>query len=140
MLNPLIAVALAVVALATVGVIAGAFWIGRTIARTESSAALPKGQGAAVTHSPSPAPTPPTTPAPEANEPPLIAIPWVKPAQETLVLSGVVEGEGGSFAVINGMIVGVGERVGEATLEEIVKGTVKLRDPDGKETILRVPR
>jgi hypothetical protein len=42
--------------------------------------------------------------------------------------------------VINGMIVGVGERLGDATLLEIADGSVKLRRADGKETVLRLSR
>jgi hypothetical protein len=60
--------------------------------------------------------------------------------QDQVVISGIVEGEGQSYAVINGAIVAVGERIGEFTLEEIANGAARLRRTDGSEVVLRVPR
>jgi hypothetical protein len=51
-----------------------------------------------------------------------------------------VEGEGESYAVINGAIVAVGDRLGEFTLIDITNGAARLRRADGAETVLRVPR
>jgi hypothetical protein len=45
---------------------------------------------------------------------------------------------GEPYAVINGMIVGVGEHVEGATLLEIANGEVRLRHGNGEETTLRV--
>jgi hypothetical protein len=61
-------------------------------------------------------------------------------ASEGLVLSGVVEGLGDPYAVINGEIVIPGERIGEATLTSIANGTATVRFDDGREAVLRVPR
>ena len=60
--------------------------------------------------------------------------------QDGLTLSGIVEGSGESYAVINGAIVGVGEQVGGATLLEIANGSVTLRRADGRELVLSVRR
>lgn len=57
-----------------------------------------------------------------------------------LIVTGVVEGLGAPYAVINGAIVAVGERIREYTLLEITNGIVRLRRPDGEEVALRVPR
>lgn len=61
-------------------------------------------------------------------------------AQRDLVLSGVVEGLGEPYAVINGMILGLGDQIDNATLVEVGSGMVKLRRADGSDAILRVPR
>ena len=55
-------------------------------------------------------------------------------------LTGIVEGSGEPYAVINGSIVAAGETVGTATLVNIGQGTVTLRLANGKETVLRVSR
>ena len=64
---------------------------------------------------------------------------WSKGAEE-LVMTGIVEGRGEPYAVINGAIVSVGERVHEFTLLEIADGAVRLRSRHGKDVILRVRR
>ena len=61
-------------------------------------------------------------------------------AQGNLVLSGVVEGLGEPYVVINGMIVGVGDRIADAVVVAIQHGAVTLRRSDGSVTTLRVPR
>ena len=61
-------------------------------------------------------------------------------AQGDLVLSGIVEGLGEPYAVINGMILVVGDQIGNARLVEIGRGMARLRDADGSDTILRAPR
>lgn len=139
-INPLMAVAVAVLALTVVFVIGGAFWMGRTMARTES-------REAALTELTTPAEPKTQAPFPKPSpfkEIPVLSIPWVKnppaPApKEEFVLSGVIEGDGESYAVINGMIFGIGERVGKATVMEISNGSVRLLLGNGKETVLRVP-
>jgi len=57
-----------------------------------------------------------------------------------LIVTGVVEGFGEPYAVINGAIVAVGERIRDHTLLEITNGIVRLRRADGEEVALRVPR
>ena len=133
----LIAVAAAVLVLTAGLVIGGALWIGRTLSRPQAPPAAAQ----------SPAPAPASTPAPEPPKPEPapaarpVHLPWVSEApQPQWVLSGVVEGLGAPYAVINGAIVGVGERVGDATLVGIAHGAVTLRQPDGNETTLRVPQ
>ena len=137
----LLAVALAVLALTVVLIIGGAFWMGRAVG---GPPAMP-----AVSVQPVPAPTlPAVASAPEQPEPVHEALPAPTPtrdavspaAEEPLMLTGVVLGLGEPYAVINGMIVGVGEQLGDATLLEIADGLVKLRRADGKEKILRVSR
>ena len=67
-----------------------------------------------------------------------------EPASTQLVpefnVTGVVEGLGDPYAMINGSIVSVGETIGRATLTGISEGTVTLRLADGKETVVRVAR
>ena len=79
-------------------------------------------------------PTPPH--ASSASEP---TAPASRPPEE-FVVSGIVEGLGEPYAVINGAIVGVGEQVGDATLIEITANTVRLRRPDGRETTAQLLR
>jgi len=66
--------------------------------------------------------------------------PILSNSSDGLIVTGVVEGLGQPFAVINGAIVAVGERIREHTLLEIANGIVRLRRPDGEEVLLRVPR
>ena len=86
----------------------------------------------AVEQAPAPPPPPPAPQAPPAK--PRIVAP------ERLVLTGVAEGRGEAYAMMNGSIVVVGDRIGEYTVMEIDEGSVRLQKSDGSETILRVPR
>ncbi len=61
-------------------------------------------------------------------------------AQDQLILSGVVEGRGQHYALINGAVVAVGEQIGGFTLLEATQGAARLRRADGSELVLRVPR
>ena len=127
---PLTAVAVLVLILTVALVVGGAFWMGRTLA-TPPRAQAPS------------APTAAAAPAPAAGtaQPERPRMAETKKEQRVgLVLSGLVEGEGEAYAVINGLIVAPGERVGNATLEQIANGSVTLRDDDGRQIILRVPR
>ncbi|MBI2495699.1 MAG: hypothetical protein HYY90_00760 [Candidatus Omnitrophica bacterium] len=60
------------------------------------------------------------------------------PAQGQLVLNGIAEGVGEPYAMINGSVLGVGDRIGNFTLVEIVNGAARLREANGNETILHV--
>lgn len=140
-INPLLAVAVAVLALTAVVVVGSAFWMGRTMARTEPANVAT----AELTELTSPAPPRPAAPFPKPGpfkEIPILSIPWVKnppvPPTQEFVLSGVIEGGGEPYAVINGMIYGVGERIGKTTVAEISNGSVKLLLANGKEAVLRV--
>ena len=115
-LNPLLAVAAAIAALTAVLTFWGAFWMGRAIGR--SPAASAPASPAAASSAPEPALTP--RPVPE--------------------LHGVVEGVGEPYAVINGAIVGVGDRIEDLTVRRVEDGTVTLRRDDGEELVLRVKR
>ena len=144
-INPLMAVAVAVLTLTSVVIIGAAFWMGRTMARTESPTESPEEKNAELTELTSPAPPRAAAPFPKPapfKEIPILSIPWVKnpppPPKQAFALSGVIEGGGEPYAVINGMIFGVGEQVGKATVVEISNGAVKLLLANGKETILRV--
>ena len=133
---PLTAVALAVLLLTAALIIGGAFWMGRVLTATPT--ATPRDDTPPVQASVTP-PTP-TLEAKPANPPLASSAHHANASGTGLVLSGVVEGLGDPYAVINGMIVGVGERVGNVTLEQIAQGSVKLRHDDGRQTTLRVPR
>ena len=148
MARSMVAVALAVLTLAVVFVIGGAFWMGRAmggIPRAISTGApvVSPSAGSTPAAQRQPSERPDASPPPDsaAESEPAASGPPAAHHQETpFVLSGVVEGPGESYAMINGTIVGVGERVGDATLLEIVKGTVKLRRANGGDVVLRVPR
>jgi len=60
------------------------------------------------------------------------------PGEDGLQLTGIVEGSGEPLAMINGMVLGIGDRVEGATLLEIANGSVRLRRADGNETVLQV--
>ena len=141
----LMATAASVFALTLVLIGGGAFWIGHAMTREHAAAVAPP-----------PPPTPPQAPDPltfsnhpEAVTasmasalvlPPLLKIrkPF-KPTPE-LVLSGVLAGTGDAYAVINQKIVSRGEQINDLTLMEITESAVTLRDDEGNDTVLRVPR
>lgn len=120
------AVALAVLMLTAGLIVGGVFWLRRTMGA--SSAQFPVGAPGTVLR-----PHTQPTDARVASSSPLHT-------QEGLVLSGVVEGLGDPYAVINGEIVIPGERIGEASLISIADGTATVRFDDGREVVLRVPR
>jgi hypothetical protein len=131
--NSLLAVALAVLVLAALLIVGGAFWMGHTLQTQGRAAPMTSASTLEATSETSQSSTPPRSlPSPKRKA----ASP---PDTDRFTLSGVVEG-GAPYAVINGTIVGIGERVGDATLLEIVNGAVKIRRADGTETVLRVPR
>ena len=130
---PLTAVAVLILILTVALVVGGAFWLGRTLA--------PQPHAQAASTPAAAAPSQPAAPVAGTAQPERPRTAETKKVQRTaLVLSGLVEGEGESYAVINGLIVAPGERVGNATLEQIANGSVTLRDDDGRQIILRVPR
>ena len=133
----LTAVAVAVLALTVALVIGGAFWMGRAVAPASQSFAPPPSAPSA-TAQPQSASAPVNIEPPARTEMPRAAKKSGPPPD--LVLSGIVEGLGEPYAVINGLIIGKGERVANATLEEIANGSVTLRHDNGQKTILRVPR
>ena len=151
----LMLVGAAVLALTIVLVIGGAFWLGRALGPGIQSAAT---SPSAIAPAVRPALAPAAASAPSAQAPasaaeaaltpiadtPLLALPWKARhparAEEELHLSGVVEGMGEAYAVINGVIVGPGERVGDYTLVKVANGAATVRARDGSDTVLRVPR
>jgi hypothetical protein len=125
----LIALVAAVLLLTIALLVGGAWWIGRTAETRQTTLRHQTAPSLALSRAP-------RTPDPRARR-----LPAATPAPEdSLVLSGVVEGEGEPYAVINGAIVTVGERIGEFTLEEIANGAARLQRADGSEAVLRVPR
>jgi len=124
--NALVAVALAIIGLTVVLVVGGAFWMGHTITSPQSTAG-----GSAAT-------------APSALEKTAPAVPTPAHARSAahgepeFVLSGVVEGVGNPYAVINGAIASIGDQVGKATLVAISGSTATLRLANGEQMVLRV--
>ena len=108
--NPLSLVALSIAVLTTALLIGGAFWLGHTLPGTAAAPEVPPAQETAPLQEPEPQ------------------------------LTGIVVGAGAPYAVIDGTIAGLGERVGAFTLQEIVEGAVTLRRDDGTELVLRVKR
>ena len=132
--NALVAVALAVIGLTVVLVVGGAFWMGHTISRPEPAPQPTRAEGAA-------------TPAPSAAEQRISSSQAPAPSRrithtepEEFVLSGVVEGVGEPYAVINGAIVSIGDQVGRATLVAISGSAATLRLANGEQVVLRVAR
>ena len=131
MANPLLAVSFSVLALTAVIVLGGTFWIGHQMVMRPTPIVINE---PAERSQPRERPAAPlvqsVTPAPA-----------VTPASgDGFTLSGIVEGMGESYAVINGLIVGAGERVGDATVLDVANGVVKLRRENGRELVLSVPR
>ncbi len=130
--NALVAVALAVIGLTAVLVIGGAFWMGQTV------------------NSPQPARQPATAEQPAVNAPAdapekIASVAATRaPARRAtrteaaFVLSGVVEGVGNPYAVINGEIASIGDQVGSATLVAISGSTATLRLANDEPLVLRV--
>ena len=146
-INALIGVTLAVLTLTAVFLAGGAFWLSRTLSKSQAApipVVTPQPTTVGLSPNPTasevpeppivnPVPSEPTpTPAPEA--PPA---PQDQPqAKEKITLTGIVEGSGEPYAVINGSIVGVGEEIWGLTLVGIGNGSVKMRRHDGSETTL----
>ena len=138
--NPLLAVSFSVLALTSVIVIGGAFWIGHQMVMRPTPIVITEPSKPTARAIPA-APNPPQQPekfAPVLSVSPAAAA--AKAAAADLVISGIVEGMGESYAVINGLIVGAGERVGDATVLEVANGAVKLRRKNGEDVVLSVPR
>ncbi len=112
----------------TVGLLLwGGIWMGHTLSQRQeasltSSVDAPTGQLTQLTGAPKPA----TAPQPrKADE---------------LVLTGVVEGGGAPFAVINETVVGIGDQVQGTTVLAIASGAVTLRGADGRDQVLQLAR
>jgi hypothetical protein len=132
----LFAVALVIIAL-TAGLIIGGGWWMRRAARTPSTSLPPSPVASSlVTTAPLAEVSPPAsrTPPPASR----ISAPPAADSRSLFVLSGVVEGVGESYAVINGMVVRAGDGIEGATVLRIGDGSVTLRRPDGTNLVLRV--
>ena len=106
------------------------------------------GVGLVWFHRQFPLATAPTTPpeavvstasASTAEPSPPLSVP-AEAQDHGLALSGVVEGLGAPYAVINGLVVGIGEQLGDVTVVKIGDGRVTVRRLDGTQEVLRVPR
>ena len=125
----LVGVTVVVVALTAALIIGGTLWM-RQVLRERAPGLAEGTQALSVTNA--------TDQDPSADNPKRDVL---KPANtpNDLVLSGVVEGSGEPYAVINGKVIGVGETIGGTTLLAIGNGAVTLRRADGSEIVLRVP-
>lgn len=139
----LIAVAVAVLCLTVVLLVGGTLWLRQTFSAPPTAPAV---QVVPATLPPATIPVqvaaPVRVPAP-VQESALVQKPAPPiPAQPTptYVLTGVVQGRGQPYAVINGQIVAVGELVGTARLLQITDAAVRLRTAEGEEFELHVPR
>ena len=119
-------VTIAILGLTAVLIFGGAIWMWRTL------------NGKTRVESAREETTPDTTVPREGSAPAALAASTDSPPEFSL--TGIVEGSGEPYAVINGSIVAEGEAVGTATLLEIGEGTVKLRLANRKEAVLRVSR
>ena len=124
----LLPVTIAMMAMTAVLIGAGAWWLIRWHPMASPAAA--------------PAPLPAPAPAASAPRPAPLPLPPKPAAPPRLRLTGVVEATDASepYAMINNEIVGIGERVADATLMGITNGAVTLRRDSGEELVLRVSR
>lgn len=133
-----LAVAMAVLVLTVAFVVGGALWIRQTLGRPIVEAPSQDAQPAEPTRGEPRRATQAPTPSRSA-----VSVAQARQSSAVsanLALSGVVEGVGEPYAVINGLIVGIGERVAGFELTAIANGSVTLRRSDGQELTLRVPR
>ncbi len=148
--NVLTAAMALIIALAAAWLIGGMVWLSRhsPMPRAETPpppSPAPRPTRASTSAPPAPAATPlsarPAVPSSSrpASRPPS-APPSASSPRTDYVLSGVVEGVGKPYAVINGTILAVGETLGDATLVEIANGAARLRHADGTESDLQIPR
>ena len=141
-ISPLVPIALAVLAL-TVGLLAGgAFWLGHSVTnpRPQARPGASQARASVVTASATPEPATPAEPLDGSATVPAADSLTAQNPSDPFILTGVVEGTGEPYAMINGVIVAVGEQIGDATLLEIAKGKVRLRQANGEERVLRVTR
>ena len=141
----LMAVAFTILALTATLITGGAFWMTRAAHKTAggpapTTATAPATPAPASTQSPSgPNTTSPIAATLKAVVAPLLPNAPSKKTDE-LQLTGIVEGIGEPYAVINGGIIAIGEPIGRFTLVAIRNGAATLRRDDGTETIVRVAR
>lgn len=129
-------IAMAVLVLGVVLAIGGTRWFKQAVPIQGTAApAQPAARSAPPEAEPAPKPEP-TAPA----RAPWSAALTSQPSQTDPVLSGVVEGLGEPYAMIDGAIVSVGESIGGWTLVRVEGGTVTLRRVDGRDLTLSVPR
>lgn len=155
-LSPVTIVGLSVLALGVLVVAGALIWFSRAMApQPMQMASRPSARAQEEFEFAAPPPPAPALPDPvtltnqsltELDQPAArpggstFTMPWVKiqPAKsKDFVLSGVVEG-GEPYAVINDLIVGVGEQVDGATLVGIDRGAVTLRKSNGQDVVLRI--
>ena len=132
--NALVVVAATILILTGILVVGGVFWT-RQVLSQRTSRGGPRAS-ASATDSPASPSQPNAAPGINTRQGAIAK----ESQRDGLALSGIVEGGGEPYAVINGTIVGIGEQVGDATLLEIANGSVTLRRADGRELTLSVPR
>lgn len=138
----LMAVAFTILVLTATLIAGGAFWMTRMGRPASVTASAPAASPAII--SPATAPEPSTAAVqPELEAPKGAIASWFgegSAKQDELLLTGIAEGIGEPYAVINGGIIAIGERVGRFTLVQVHNGAAVLRRDDGTDTILRVAR
>ena len=142
----LMVVAFTILAFTATLIAGGFFWMSRTPRQRSPAAPAPL---IAATPAAAPAPAETRPPAAEPAPQPIgdtlkAAVASLRlsapPKQDDLQLTGIVEGIGEPYAVINGGIIAIGEKIGRFTLVNIHNGAAILRRDDGTDTILRVAR
>ena len=126
----MVVVAGAIFSLTVALIVGGVWWLGHTFEHSKARVASQVTNPAREVISASEAPT---LPASQSAEGPVVA-----QNQGSLVLSGIVEGSGEPYAMINGLIIRAGQQVGGVTILRIADGSVTVRQADGTETDLRV--
>jgi hypothetical protein len=125
LLNPLLVVAGAIALAAVILTAGGQAWIRQLSARQPGASPTARAR--------------PSTPRAPTSQPSLAPALSGHHANG-LALTGLVEGGGTSYAVINGAVLQEGEQANGVTVVSIRNGSVTLRMPDGSERILRLPQ
>ena len=81
-----------------------------------------------------PAPATNTLPAPATNTNP----PPAAPVEQLPKLQGVIFNAASPLAIVNGKTVGVGDRVGDFQVKQILKSSVIIQRPDGSQKTLTI--
>ena len=127
--------------------VGGAWWLGRAFTASAPPSVVVFPSSAALQPPPAVSPAPSAPPRRIIEEPRQAEAPAPKPRRTSSsttspwLLSGIVQGQGLSYAVINGAIAAIGDDVGGYRLVEINEGAVRLRRLTGREElVLKVPR
>ncbi|MBI4343790.1 MAG: hypothetical protein HY601_03130 [Candidatus Omnitrophica bacterium] len=132
---PLGMLAVAVLGLTAILFFGGIKWSQRPPAPRQ--AVVPAAPQVARAAAPAPEPAPRPQPSPVIQAPAAAVL----AAAPSFALSGIIDGGSSeAYAVINNEIVRAGDRIGQATVAEVGRTTVRLRQADGTDTVLDIPR